>query len=242
MIIYKITNMVNQKIYIGQTQNTIKHRWSQHCRTSPKKSLLSKAISKYGKVNFTIEGIDTAFSLVELNEKEMNWIRHFNSNDLEIGYNISTGGKNPHNHDLRRKLSAIGKKRVQKPVSCETKEKIRVANTGKKHSKETIQKLRQYHSTRKLPAVTNEAKKNMSKALKGRVFSEEHKINLSKAAMGKKMPPRKVPSAAKIKKEDVEKIKELYGHGLTVKEIACKYELSTSHIYSILKGKSWRDT
>jgi group I intron endonuclease len=50
--IYKIENILNGKIYIGQSKH-IETRWSEHCRESnQEKSLISKAIAKYGKENF----------------------------------------------------------------------------------------------------------------------------------------------------------------------------------------------
>ena len=56
-IIYKVTNLVNNKIYIGQTERTLKERWEQHkykegCRH------LHNAILKYGAYNFKIEEIE----------------------------------------------------------------------------------------------------------------------------------------------------------------------------------------
>lgn len=54
--IYKITNNINNKIYIGQSVH-IKRRWAEHCKPSSD-SLISKAIKKYGKDNFTFEIIE----------------------------------------------------------------------------------------------------------------------------------------------------------------------------------------
>lgn len=73
MFIYKITNTVNNKIYIGQTYNkTIYDRFKRHLKEASETSvsLIGKAIYKYGKDKFVIERIDEATSLQELNEKE----------------------------------------------------------------------------------------------------------------------------------------------------------------------------
>lgn len=94
--IYKITNLINNKIYIGKTKYSIEtrfknHLWSiDHHRT---KSLLYDAMNKYGKDNFKIEQIDQADSLEELNEKEQYWISKLNSRNPSIGYNICKGGE-----------------------------------------------------------------------------------------------------------------------------------------------------
>lgn len=91
--IYKITNVINEKVYIGQTIQTLTKRWwghwSEHCRACPK---LKNSIRKYGKENFTIEIIDTANLIQDLNKKEEFWIKHFNS--VEFGYNLQAGGGN----------------------------------------------------------------------------------------------------------------------------------------------------
>ena len=61
MIIYKITNKINGKVYIGQTSNTLEKRWWQHCHGTHK-HIIARAISKYGAENFKIEQIDVAES------------------------------------------------------------------------------------------------------------------------------------------------------------------------------------
>ena len=64
--IYKTTNCINQKIYIGKKES------SEYIPTYYGSGyLLKKAINKYGKENFTVEILDTANSLEELNEKEI---------------------------------------------------------------------------------------------------------------------------------------------------------------------------
>ena len=89
--IYKITNKVNGKVYIGQTSQGIRKRWSQHCCAEgcPK---LHRAILKYGKRNFSVQRIDVASDKEEANQKEMYWIEQYDSANHEHGYNLSLGG------------------------------------------------------------------------------------------------------------------------------------------------------
>jgi group I intron endonuclease len=94
MVIYKITNLLNGKIYVGQTVRSLKLRWRQHRSAFSDKMPISKAMFKYGKENFTIEQIDIANNLEELNKKEEHWISTLNSVDKDIGYNVRRGGKN----------------------------------------------------------------------------------------------------------------------------------------------------
>ena len=76
-IIYKITNLINQKIYIGQTIQALKRRFKQHINNALRNSKnlkqihLYAAMRQYGVTNFSIEAIDTANSKEELNQKEI---------------------------------------------------------------------------------------------------------------------------------------------------------------------------
>jgi group I intron endonuclease len=92
MIIYKITNKVNNKCYIGQTRRSLRVRWTEHCGKKENCKRLSGAISKYGKDSFLIEQIDSAESIDELNKKEVYWIVFYKSSDRKFGYNIEIGG------------------------------------------------------------------------------------------------------------------------------------------------------
>lgn len=99
--LYKITNNLNGKIYIGQTIVTISRRWNQHKTNANKENpdmAISRAIKKYGYENFTIEELlvsecHTLDELKEsLNELEIMFIDYFNSLVDKNGYNIDKGG------------------------------------------------------------------------------------------------------------------------------------------------------
>lgn len=93
--IYKITNIVNNKIYIGQTVNKIEYRLQEHfhaAETYKDKSILHSAIRKYGKDAFIIEVIEECKNK-ELSDKEKYWIKFYNATDRNIGYNITIGGE-----------------------------------------------------------------------------------------------------------------------------------------------------
>lgn len=96
MIIYKVTNILDGKIYIGKTIKTLEKRRREHLyelRYPRFNSHFHRALIKYGAAtNFTWEVIDTAEELKELNEKEKYWIQLLKSNDPDVGYNISRGG------------------------------------------------------------------------------------------------------------------------------------------------------
>lgn len=87
--IYKITNNINGKIYIGQSNN-IQRRFLEHKnRGATSRIPVDIAIQKYGKENFSFEVIEEC-TIEQLNQKEMYWISYFNS--VENGYNCSVGG------------------------------------------------------------------------------------------------------------------------------------------------------
>lgn len=95
MIIYKVINLENQKIYIGQTINSLEHRKNGHYRDAncaKKKSIyFHNALLKYPKESFIWEEIETCQTKKELDEREQYWISYYKSN--EIGYNLKAGGQ-----------------------------------------------------------------------------------------------------------------------------------------------------
>lgn len=86
--IYKTTNLVNNKIYIGQ------HKASgfEPAKYIGSGVILDNAIKKYGLENFKNELICICYSKEELDSKEIYYINLYNSTDRLIGYNIQTGG------------------------------------------------------------------------------------------------------------------------------------------------------
>lgn len=92
--IYKITNTINGKSYIGQTIQNVKERFYQHCATKCSKAVsnmaIHRAIKKYGKSNFTVEVIEEIDS-ASLNDRERYWIKCYNS--YNNGYNSTKGGQ-----------------------------------------------------------------------------------------------------------------------------------------------------
>lgn len=90
--IYKITNTVNNKIYIGQTARTLNIRWKEHKIESVSSNRpLYKAMRKYGIDNFHIEILEEISNAL-LNERETYWIKKLQSYNRNIGYNCNIGG------------------------------------------------------------------------------------------------------------------------------------------------------
>lgn len=90
--IYKITNRVNGKVYVGQTRFTVEHRFKQHCKNfniEHRQQPLYHAFAKYGIDNFSVEALEEC-PVENLNEREMYWIAYYNS--FKKGYNATLGG------------------------------------------------------------------------------------------------------------------------------------------------------
>ena len=92
--------MVNGKQYVGQTTRTLEQRWREHCSNGSQCTYLHNAITKYGKENFKVEPIDIALDQQELDYKESQYIKHYNTL-VPNGYNLNTGGS------IGRKVSEV---------------------------------------------------------------------------------------------------------------------------------------
>ena len=89
--IYKITNNINQKVYIGKTIRPINERFKEHCKDYKKRDLekrpLYSAMKKYGIENFSIELVEETDNP---EEREKYWIEYYGS--FKNGYNATLGG------------------------------------------------------------------------------------------------------------------------------------------------------
>ena len=115
-IIYKITNDINEKVYVGKTTLTIEERFKMHCRDCEKreeeKRPLYAAMRKYGKEHFKIEKIEECDSDLS-SEREQYWIGFYKS--FKDGYNATLGGdgKILYDYNLIEELLREGKTAVQ---------------------------------------------------------------------------------------------------------------------------------
>ena len=91
--IYKISNNINGKSYVGKTLSSIKERWKQHIKSKDKEECknrpLYRAFNKYGVDNFTIQQLEECSEEV-VNDSEIYWIRTLDT--FKKGYNATKGG------------------------------------------------------------------------------------------------------------------------------------------------------
>lgn len=193
--IYKITNKINGKCYIGQSRD-IESRWRAH--KARKGTYIYNAFQKYGVENFTFEVLEEC-EKERLNELEKYYIKLYHS--FGEGYNLCEGGNSdPKDFDeiRKQKISKATRGRESptkgKPMSDNTKEKLRQANLGRTPwnkgipaSEEAKEKNRQAHLGKSHPhrKLTEEEKIKISKTLTGRKLPEETKKKMSIAQRGK---------------------------------------------------------
>lgn len=133
--IYKITNTLNNKIYIGQTIKTVQKRFTQHKNNSNKEYfsqiVLYKAFNKYGIENFVCEEIEEVTN-DKLDERERYWINYYDS--YFNGYNSTLGGRATqlYNWDvddiIEKYLSLKSARAVAKVIGCDHSTIDRILN------------------------------------------------------------------------------------------------------------------
>jgi group I intron endonuclease len=237
--IYRLTNLINGKVYIGQSVN-IFNRWRLHKQESASgrnQSLITRAIRKYGWDSFSKEILQTVEygQMSLLNSLEQNYIKENHSWVYEpgllfpLGYNVLPGGSS------------------QFAMPKSVKVKIGNSNRGKIRTSETKDKLRQAHLGKKSSELH---RKNISEALKGIQRPSEfgRKISLSKKG---------VPWSAKTMQHQLELrgLKSLYQAFISIstgnvvhkdaKEFMCGYSgrsiLRSVTNNTIYKGDYWRN-
>ncbi len=118
MIIYKVTNKINGKIYVGQTVGDLKRRKSVHlsnAKAGREDNYFYNAIGKYGSDNFNWEVLEECNDIDKLNEREEYWIKELNTISPS-GYNLRYGGKNSlysEEHKIKMSESKQGKNHTE---------------------------------------------------------------------------------------------------------------------------------
>ena len=181
--IYKVTNLVNGKIYIGQTRNTIEQRKSTHTHSAKyhkDNTIFHNSIRKHGVDNFSWEIVCKCLEEL-LDDMERGYIKKYKSMYYESGYNMITGG---HSGGL---------------LTEEIKKKISISKMGDRHSYETKKRISDSLLGDKNPMFgkqhTKETKTKMSTNGKGKFGpnNEKHYLkNNGKLISGKNNPNKKV--------------------------------------------------
>ena len=186
--IYKITNTINNKCYIGKSEYKKKKRLNEHKLGRHSNEHLQRSIQKYGIENFTFEILEEC-SKEMCGQRERYWIEYYKSYEPEFGYNKTMGNEYEFgiqfNEETHKKLS---KSMTGRKDSEYTKNLKRLGRLGKHHteesrktmgvlhrkenlSQETLQKMSDAHKKENL---SNETRQKMSKTQKERYLIKEN--------------------------------------------------------------------
>lgn len=201
--IYKIINLINNKVYIGSSINLeirLKNHKAKLRNNHHSNQYLQRSWDKYGENNFKFEIIEEC-KKEEIINKEQYWIDYYKSYDENNGYNLSPTAGNILNYKMNE----------------EQKNKISKALMGHKLSEETKQKISKTRKERK------------------------YKISKKHLELLKKLNSENNPNA-KLKKEDVIKIRQLYkSDNYTYKELSDLYNVTCSCIKHIIYNRTWKN-
>lgn len=170
--IYKITNKLNGKVYIGQSIH-IKTRWIQHI-TAKDNILIHKSIQKYGAENFSFEVLLECPAEM-LNDWERDMIALYDCISPN-GYNLTEGGKGYQRSEETKKKLSDAHKGIH--FSEETKKKISNALKGNRNSKGR-------HLSEESKRKISKSREGKPSNHKGKHHSEETKIKISEARKGR---------------------------------------------------------
>ena len=185
--IYKITNLINNKVYIGKSEVSIEERWKAEIAGFTNGHFIN-AMKKYGLKNFKFEVLIETND--NLNEVEIQFIKEYKSYDPQFGYNKTFGGEGViPTEETRKKMSENWTKRDP-------------WNKGKKnlysHSKETRDKMSECRKNKSTGPFSKERKRNISKSLMGKSPSEETLNKRALSMKGKNTGPKSIETKRKM--------------------------------------------
>lgn len=222
MIVYKCTNLINNKTYIGLTVKDLEKRKQEHFNSAFNtngNTVFYRALRKYGEKNFNWEIIDTAETESELKCKEKYWIDYYNSfigYKNPLGYNMTLGGDGALGYS-----HADGHNKGSKNNNTELSEDdvIRIKNYIKEETYTQYEIAEMFN-------VTNSA---ISSIKKGRSW-----VNV-----GENVSELGYWNNKKLTELDVLEIKELIKLGVDNKDIVKKFNITNLTVRNIKTGKTW---
>lgn len=165
--LYRITNILNNKTYIGQSVNPGR-RWKDHqwLSKNTQEQYIHRAIAKYGVINFIFEVIATSKTQEDANLLEAQLIIQYNSLNSDFGYNLKPGGMTcEHSEETKKKISdALNNRSAEEKI--ETVIKIKATKSGWTEE------------------YKNDINKKISAALTGIPHTEERKKHNSVSHLG----------------------------------------------------------
>lgn len=212
--VYLLKNLVNGKVYVGETGNP-KRRYRDHINTAMSKGSFSKikkqlihiVIAKYGESNFEFSIIDQFPTQKEAFQAEIKYIKKYKSKNRKFGYNLTPGGEG--GGGFNKKIT--------------NRQAIRLI---KEYVKKEI-------SLRELSINYNISRDSVAKIIKGEIY-----VDLPISDELRKEAVAKIKSKDKSKKTNPEMIASILKDSsvMTNREIADKYKLSIEHVRGLIKA------
>ena len=251
--IYKITNKVNGKIYIGSSID-IKSRWRKHQsqlrHNKHGNSHLQRAWNKYGEENFTFETLEYVQDKYKLILCEQKWFDKEKPYEATIGYNICpTAGSSlgvKHTDEMKAKVSKAVKGRK---LSTEARKNIALAKMGEKnpmygyaYSKEQRKQMSVRTTGERNPFYgtkhTKETREKMSKNSKGKNSGPKTKEHIDKITKSATETKRKNSALNKEIVLEMRRLREEEGWRYT--KIAKKFSTTVGQVGKICRYERWR--
>ena len=181
MNIYKVTNRLNGKAYIGQTVQPVSIRWTAHvCRAKDRRHPLHKAIEEHGKDAFYLETLSVCDDKALADAAEIYFIDHFQTMSPN-GYNQTTGGTRcKYSDEARERISsAVMGTQIGRTHKQETIQKMRAAHKGKVISQRQRELARINQTGKTMSAESSEKKRRsmLATLAKKRGIALSHKIS-----------------------------------------------------------------
>lgn len=213
--IYKITNTINNKVYIGCTVTSLEKRYYEHlyrCFKSDYKSKLYNAIKKYGEENFIIELIEEC-NVNCIYETEKKYIEQYDS--FKNGLNSTIGGEGC--------LGYIHSPEIRKKISKNTKE-------GNSHKGKTYEILYGKNGNEEKEKRRESVKKYWDN------LTEEERIRRTEKSK------ETLRSKSKYPIDVIKEIKDKIKSGVKIKELIKEYsKVKPSFFYELKNGRRWND-
>lgn len=217
-IIYKCTNLINGKIYIGQTIKGLEHRKGLHEITADKNRgfYFHNAIRKYGKENFKWEIIDSGLSKIDLDNKEIFYINIFNVLNHDFGYNIKSGGScgNPYAGKTKEEMNVISKRKSQafKGRIFTQEHKLKISQTRINFSKDKWAEIRLKEKLTKLKRTEEQKEITKLKYKNTRENKSEEERRETRRKLSESKKGEKNPFYGKKRPEHSEFMKTQFHH------------------------------
>jgi group I intron endonuclease len=253
MIVYKITNKINGKVYIGQSTRELQQRWSSHCcdaKTRRANNKLHNAIKKYGPEAFEIEVLEKAETQEALDILEQKYIELYQSMGSK-GYNLKSGGQS-HNRYSKEARERMRNAKLGRQIPEEVRAKMSEGHKNYWHnntaavSKRRQQSIDAWKDPKYRDKIAVARKKFWSNDANRKVSSErakaqvtgEHKRKISdavKEALQKRETRQKLDAFYKTRqKKVIDSNGKVYAG---IKEAATQVGCNASTIVKVLKGQ-----